>query len=46
MNAIEGLKRAFAAVSIDLEASEAKRAALDTRVSSISYESRPLIYFE
>ena len=36
MNAIEGLKRTFAAVTIDLEASEAEKAALETRISLLS----------
>ena len=31
MNAIEGLKRAFAAVTIDLETSEVEKAALENK---------------
>ena len=42
MNAIEGLKRAFAAVTIDLEASEAEKAALETRISLLKRERRRL----
>ena len=42
MNAIEGLKRAFAAVTIDLEASEAQKAALETRISLLKRERRRL----
>ena len=42
MNAIEGLKRAFAAVTIDLEASEAQKAALETRISMLKHERRRL----
>ena len=42
MKAIEGLKRAFAAVTIDLEASEAEKAALETRISMLKRERRRL----
>ena len=43
MNAIEGLKRAFAAVTIGLEASEAEKAALETRISLLKRERRRLV---
>ena len=42
MNAIEGLKRALAAVTIDLETSEAEKAALETRISMLKRERRRL----
>ena len=42
MHAIEDLNRAFAAVTIDLEASEAEKAALETRISLLKRERRRL----
>ena len=39
---LDGLKRAFAAVTIDLEASEAEKAALETRISLLKRERRRL----
>ena len=42
MHAIEDLKRAFTAVTIDLEASEAEKAALETRISLLKRERRRL----
>ena len=39
---LDGLKRAFAAVTIDLEASEAEKAALETRIRLLKRERRRL----
>ena len=41
-NAIEGLKRALAAVNTDLETSEAEKATLETKISMLKRERRRL----